>query len=143
MYLSMTYTSQRIRFYIRLALLLSLSYSFYGVFIFTFRDQYCLNYLARRKQILLSVDLGFLVFSYIGGPHRPARPFSGAGPARFRPPQTPGRPPFPGWHFLENSLPGALPEGWPGPLFRAVSAFRPQAGPLYPTGSPRPAPPPI
>ena len=82
-----------------------------------------------------------LQFPYIGGPHRPARPFLGAGPAYFKPPQTPGRPPFPGWHFLENSLPGALAEGWPGPLFRAVSAFRPRAGPgILPVAPAGPAP---
>ena len=83
-----------------------------------------------------------LQFPYIGGPHRPARPFLGAGLAYFKPLQTPGRPPFPDWHFLENSLPGALSEGWPGPLFRAVSAFRPRAGPgILPVAPGRPRPP--
>ena len=70
-----------------------------------------------------------LQFPYIGGPHRPARPFLGASLAYFKPLQTPGRPPFPGWYSPENSLPGTLSEGWPGPLFLTISAFRPQAGP--------------
>ena len=78
-----------------------------------------------------------LQFPYIGGPHRPARPFLGAGPARFRPPQTPGRPPFSGLAFPKKQPAGRPFGGLARPPFPDDLSFPTPGRPRYPTGSPR------